>query len=209
MFVKWISFVTSGELKKIHIGFVVAISTELNELMMEAQLLQVSLPEIQELYEILFTKEKSVGPTSEKVSIEIDSKKLAFPGHSFWKSKFKKKHFNYYKEVIKSIFRMLKIDTSIVDMANQCIQINVSMMIFLLYQSYISSSFLSMTLWVQWDPEHFYEDLTKLMQTLFWLLSFYHAYQLPGRLHWTFISLFLYISLNSTIVLPDLLWRWL
>ncbi|XP_039175006.1 lysine-specific demethylase 5B isoform X1 [Crotalus tigris] len=43
------------------------ISTELNELMMEAQLLQVSLPEIQELYEILFTKQKSlVGPTSEK-----------------------------------------------------------------------------------------------------------------------------------------------
>lgn len=40
---------------------------------MEAQLLQVSLPEIQELYEILFTKEKSVGPTSEKVSTELDS----------------------------------------------------------------------------------------------------------------------------------------
>lgn len=44
---------------------------------MEAQLLQVSLPEIQELYEILFTKQKSlVGPTSEKVSIGLDSYKL-------------------------------------------------------------------------------------------------------------------------------------
>ncbi|KAJ6661024.1 hypothetical protein lerEdw1_016825 [Lerista edwardsae] len=52
-----------------------AISAELNELMMEAQLLQVSLPEIQELYEILFTKQNPVskseqrspvGPTNEK-----------------------------------------------------------------------------------------------------------------------------------------------
>uniref|UniRef100_U3IJH4 [histone H3]-trimethyl-L-lysine(4) demethylase n=1 Tax=Anas platyrhynchos platyrhynchos TaxID=8840 RepID=U3IJH4_ANAPP len=51
------------------------ISTELDELMMEAQLLQVSLPEIQELYQILFTKQSptsqteqksSVGPTNEK-----------------------------------------------------------------------------------------------------------------------------------------------
>ncbi|NWI73191.1 KDM5B demethylase, partial [Dryoscopus gambensis] len=33
------------------------ISTELDELMMEAQLLQVSLPEIQELYQTLFTKQ--------------------------------------------------------------------------------------------------------------------------------------------------------
>ncbi|NXS39894.1 KDM5B demethylase, partial [Balaeniceps rex] len=53
------------------------ISTELDELMMEAQLLQVSLPEIQELYQILFTKQSpvlqteqrsSVGPTNEKAS---------------------------------------------------------------------------------------------------------------------------------------------
>ncbi|XP_074749556.1 lysine-specific demethylase 5B [Strix uralensis] len=51
------------------------ISTELDELMMEAQLLQVSLPEIQELYQILFTKQSpvlqteqrsSIGPTNEK-----------------------------------------------------------------------------------------------------------------------------------------------
>lgn len=57
---------------------ILAISTELNELMTEAQLLQVSLPEIQELYEILFTKQSPVskteqmspvGPISEKASI--------------------------------------------------------------------------------------------------------------------------------------------
>ncbi|NWI95921.1 KDM5B demethylase, partial [Pitta sordida] len=54
------------------------ISTELDELMMEAQLLQVSLPEIQELYQTLFTKQspalqeqRSPGaPTSEKASSE-------------------------------------------------------------------------------------------------------------------------------------------
>ncbi|NWX92845.1 KDM5B demethylase, partial [Nothoprocta pentlandii] len=53
------------------------ISTELDELMMEAQLLQVSLPEIQELYQILFTKQSpvsqaeqrsSAGPANEKAS---------------------------------------------------------------------------------------------------------------------------------------------
>lgn len=46
--------------------------------MMEAQLLQVSLPEIQELYQILFTKQSpslqaeqkpSVGPSNEKVNV--------------------------------------------------------------------------------------------------------------------------------------------
>uniref|UniRef100_A0A803XYL6 [histone H3]-trimethyl-L-lysine(4) demethylase n=1 Tax=Meleagris gallopavo TaxID=9103 RepID=A0A803XYL6_MELGA len=51
------------------------VSTELDELMMEAQLLQVSLPEIQELYQILFTKQSpalqaeqkpSGGPSNEK-----------------------------------------------------------------------------------------------------------------------------------------------
>ncbi|KAM6044563.1 lysine-specific demethylase 5B isoform 2-T2 [Chlamydotis macqueenii] len=51
------------------------ISSELDELMMEAQLLQVSLPEIQELYQMLFTKQSpalqteqrsSVGPATEK-----------------------------------------------------------------------------------------------------------------------------------------------
>lgn len=55
--------------------FVAVVSTELDELMMEAQLLQVSLPEIQELYQILFTKQSpslqaeqkpSVGPSNEK-----------------------------------------------------------------------------------------------------------------------------------------------
>ncbi|KFW64569.1 Lysine-specific demethylase 5B, partial [Pygoscelis adeliae] len=57
------------------LSFIIVISTELDELMMEAQLLQVSLPEIQELYQILFTKQSpvlqteqrsSVGPTNEK-----------------------------------------------------------------------------------------------------------------------------------------------
>ncbi|XP_074833909.1 lysine-specific demethylase 5B isoform X4 [Carettochelys insculpta] len=52
------------------------ISAELDELMMEAHLLQVSLPEIKELYQILFTKQSpvlqteqrsAIGPTSEKV----------------------------------------------------------------------------------------------------------------------------------------------
>ncbi|XP_010121568.1 PREDICTED: lysine-specific demethylase 5B, partial [Chlamydotis macqueenii] len=51
------------------------ISSELDELMMEAQLLQVSLPEIQELYQMLFTKQSpalqteqrsSLGPATEK-----------------------------------------------------------------------------------------------------------------------------------------------
>lgn len=58
--------------------FVAVVSTELDELMMEAQLLQVSLPEIQELYQILFTKQSpslqaeqkpSVGPSNEKVNV--------------------------------------------------------------------------------------------------------------------------------------------
>uniref|UniRef100_A0A8C0HCD9 [histone H3]-trimethyl-L-lysine(4) demethylase n=1 Tax=Chelonoidis abingdonii TaxID=106734 RepID=A0A8C0HCD9_CHEAB len=52
-----------------------SISAELDELLMEAHLLQVSLPEIQELYQILFTKQNpvlqteqrsAIGPTSEK-----------------------------------------------------------------------------------------------------------------------------------------------
>lgn len=38
--------------------FTLVVSTELDELMMEAQLLQVSLPEIQELYQALFTKQR-------------------------------------------------------------------------------------------------------------------------------------------------------
>ncbi|KFW85824.1 Lysine-specific demethylase 5B, partial [Manacus vitellinus] len=59
------------------LSFTPVISTELDELMMEAQLLQVSLPEIQELYQTLFTKQspalqpeqRSPGaPTNEKAS---------------------------------------------------------------------------------------------------------------------------------------------
>ncbi|XP_065554210.1 lysine-specific demethylase 5B isoform X2 [Lathamus discolor] len=42
------------------------ISTELDELMMEAQLLQVSLPEIQELYQILFTKQSPALQTEQR-----------------------------------------------------------------------------------------------------------------------------------------------
>ncbi|KFW73818.1 Lysine-specific demethylase 5B, partial [Phalacrocorax carbo] len=41
------------------------VSSELDELMMEAQLLQVSLPEIQELYQILFTKQSPVLQTEQ------------------------------------------------------------------------------------------------------------------------------------------------
>lgn len=53
------------------------LSPEVNELLMEAQLLQVSLPEVQELYQTLLTKPSSaqqadrsspVRPSSEKVS---------------------------------------------------------------------------------------------------------------------------------------------
>lgn len=66
-----------GKLKNVSV-VLLAVSAEVNELMMEAQLLQVSLPEIQELYEILFTKQNPVskseqrspvGPTNEKAGI--------------------------------------------------------------------------------------------------------------------------------------------
>lgn len=43
--------------------------------MMEAQLLQVSLPEIQELYEILFTKQNPVAKTEQKSSVGPASEK--------------------------------------------------------------------------------------------------------------------------------------
>ncbi|KGL90315.1 Lysine-specific demethylase 5B, partial [Charadrius vociferus] len=64
-----------NSLSPLSLSFIIVISTELDELMMEAQLLQVSLPEIQELYQILFTKptpalqmeqRSSVGPANEK-----------------------------------------------------------------------------------------------------------------------------------------------
>uniref|UniRef100_A0A8D0GTH0 [histone H3]-trimethyl-L-lysine(4) demethylase n=1 Tax=Sphenodon punctatus TaxID=8508 RepID=A0A8D0GTH0_SPHPU len=42
------------------------LSLDLNELLMEAQLLQVSLPEIQELYQILFTKQSPVSQTEQR-----------------------------------------------------------------------------------------------------------------------------------------------
>ncbi|XP_008938872.1 PREDICTED: lysine-specific demethylase 5B-like, partial [Merops nubicus] len=51
------------------------VSTELDELMMEAQLLQVSLPEIQELYQILFTKPSSVVPAEQRSSLGPTSEK--------------------------------------------------------------------------------------------------------------------------------------
>lgn len=63
----------------VSLSFTLAISTELDELMMEAQLLQVSLPEIQELYQALFTKQSPAlqpeqrspsAATSEKASVQ-------------------------------------------------------------------------------------------------------------------------------------------
>ncbi|XP_067387916.1 lysine-specific demethylase 5B isoform X1 [Emydura macquarii macquarii] len=51
------------------------ISTELDELLMEAQLLQVSLPEIQELYDILFTKQSPVLQTEQRSPIGSTSEK--------------------------------------------------------------------------------------------------------------------------------------
>lgn len=67
-----------NSLSPLSLSVLIVISTELDELMMEAQLLQVSLPEIQELYQILFTKpspalqteqRSSVGPANEKASV--------------------------------------------------------------------------------------------------------------------------------------------
>ncbi|KAJ7331860.1 hypothetical protein JRQ81_014040 [Phrynocephalus forsythii] len=52
-----------------------ALSPELNELLMEAQLLQVSLPEIQELYEILFTKQSPVSKTEQRSPVGPVSEK--------------------------------------------------------------------------------------------------------------------------------------
>lgn len=58
---------------------VAGVSPEVNELLMEAQLLQVALPEIQELYRTLLAKPSSVPqadrsspvrPSSEKVSVQ-------------------------------------------------------------------------------------------------------------------------------------------
>lgn len=64
----------------VSLSFTLAISPELDELMMEAQLLQVSLPEIQELYQALFTKQSPAlqpeqrspsAATSEKASVRL------------------------------------------------------------------------------------------------------------------------------------------
>lgn len=63
----------------VSLSFTLVISTELDELMMEAQLLQVSLPEIQELYQTLFTKQSPAlqpeqkspsAATNEKASVQ-------------------------------------------------------------------------------------------------------------------------------------------
>uniref|UniRef100_A0A8C9F4J3 [histone H3]-trimethyl-L-lysine(4) demethylase n=1 Tax=Pavo cristatus TaxID=9049 RepID=A0A8C9F4J3_PAVCR len=51
------------------------VSTELDELMMEAQLLQVSLPEIQELYQILFTKQSPALQAEQKPSVGLSTEK--------------------------------------------------------------------------------------------------------------------------------------
>lgn len=58
-------------------AFIIVISTELDELMMEAQLLQVSLPEIQELYQILFTKQSPVLQTEQRSSVGLTNEKAS------------------------------------------------------------------------------------------------------------------------------------
>lgn len=59
------------------LSFIIVISTELDELMMEAQLLQVSLPEIQELYQILFTKQSPVLQTEQRSSVGLTNEKAS------------------------------------------------------------------------------------------------------------------------------------
>ncbi|KFQ55053.1 Lysine-specific demethylase 5B, partial [Nestor notabilis] len=62
--------------------------TELDELMMEAQLLQVSLPEIQELYQILFTKQSPALQTEQRSPAGAPRKK---DGISYMERKLKRR----------------------------------------------------------------------------------------------------------------------
>uniref|UniRef100_A0A6P8NC90 [histone H3]-trimethyl-L-lysine(4) demethylase n=1 Tax=Geotrypetes seraphini TaxID=260995 RepID=A0A6P8NC90_GEOSA len=58
------------------------LSAELDDLLMEAQLLQVSLPEIQELYQILFTKQALFHHTERSLSVGSRSEKPVAREHS-------------------------------------------------------------------------------------------------------------------------------
>lgn len=61
-----------------HAGVVSAgISTEVSELLMEAQLLQVSLPEIQELYRTLLAKPSSVQPAGRSSPVRPSGEKAS------------------------------------------------------------------------------------------------------------------------------------
>ncbi|KFQ95593.1 Lysine-specific demethylase 5B, partial [Nipponia nippon] len=74
------------------LSFTIVISTELDELMMEAQLLQVSLPEIQELYQILFTKQSPVLPTEQRSSVgPANEKARKKDGISYMERKLKRR----------------------------------------------------------------------------------------------------------------------
>lgn len=53
------------------------VSPEVNELLMEAQLLQVSLPEIQELYQTLLTKSSSAQQTDRSSPVRASSDKVS------------------------------------------------------------------------------------------------------------------------------------
>lgn len=53
------------------------VSPEVNELLMEAQLLQVSLPEIQELYQTLLTKPNSAQQTDRSSPVRASSEKVS------------------------------------------------------------------------------------------------------------------------------------
>lgn len=59
------------------IGSLTGVSPEVNELLMEAQLLQVSLPEIQELYQTLLTKSSSAQQTDRSSPVRASSEKVS------------------------------------------------------------------------------------------------------------------------------------
>ncbi|KFP65134.1 Lysine-specific demethylase 5B, partial [Cariama cristata] len=71
----WKVLTLKNSFSPLSLSFIIVISTELDELMMEAQLLQVSLPEIQELYQILFTKQSPVLQTEQRSSVGLTNEK--------------------------------------------------------------------------------------------------------------------------------------
>lgn len=59
---------------------VTGVSPEVNELLMEAQLLQVTLPEIQELYRTLLAKPSPAQPTDRSSPVRPSSEKASVSG---------------------------------------------------------------------------------------------------------------------------------